>query len=347
MMSYRFCLTLILLFSSFASFGQSCDYKASEICTNSRADYRDKELRILNEKAFADILSDNAMEDLICKNFDRKNGEFVYDFLWNRDCWDWRNRRTVKKLKIKSCEDFIPYGATKNFLLNCYQLIDKKLVNDYYSSLHFKTQTMIENVKRKMLNAFDGENYQSVVERNLRSVVNATHLEMNLSKFKSKFYPVRDICEKVDDYNFCHHIKNSEKKFLSFGAHAFYGPGDLELFTALKFSEYLVDAIKYYESVNLQQVYFEIFQGNVSQWKLENILARSLSSDLINRQTLVSMIMSRYFKANNNVEYFEEFKSLDQICINKSSTEKEKSDYYYEDFNELHSQDRIELMLCK
>lgn len=326
---------------------ESCVEDIEYLCSGERESWRIKELRKLNENAFEELLKETEMEDLICKNFDRESGVLVYKFLWNRSCWDWKYRKSIRRMGIKSCGDFIKHGASRNFLLNCYSLIDNYLYNQFSYSLSFKTKKIIERVKFRMTLAISSEAYSFLVERSLRNIADSTHIELNLSQYEAKFMSTKDLCERVDDQSFCDQYGKSEKVFLSLGAHALYDDHDLEMFVAMKMAEYLADTVKLYERFNLQTNYIALLSEVVSQWRLEQLLARSMSNDVINKETLSAMIMQKYIKVNNLEKYFRRNKSLDMICTNGEQLNKNRNDYYYDYFVRLHPKDRMELILCK
>jgi hypothetical protein len=324
----------------------NCIDNLEYLCSGEAELGRISALRGVNQTAFAELLREPEMEDLICKNFDRRSGELVYDFLWNRSCWDWKYRKSIRRMGIKSCDDFVKHGASKNFILNCHSIIDKYLVEKYYTSINFKTQKIIERVKFRMLLALSSESYAFIIERTLKNIADTTHLEFNLSKFEASFMSTKDICKKMVDPNFCNKYKDSEKVFLSLGAHALYMDADLEMFVAKMIAEYLADSVKFYERFNLQSNYVLLLSEVVPQWKLEKLLARSMSSDQINKETLSAMLIQKYIRVNNLKHYFKSHNSLDQLCINGSKLKQKRSDYYYNYFYRLHPKDRMELILC-
>lgn len=339
-----FILTLIL--SSY-NLALGCDYDYAKICTFETLNRRNQLLRQVNIEAFQEIKKDSEMQDLICKHFNKKGGKLEYDFLWNRDCWNWSYRKAYKRMGIKTCNDFILAGATNNFILNCQQLLNAKLVDMYYVSLNTKTRRVIEKVKANFLLAVHAENYRSVVERKLRQIINMTHIERNLSVFQAQFVVAKDLCDKVNDYNFCSVYSKSERLVLSLGAHALYDEEDLELFIAKKFAEFIVDDIRYFESLSLQKIYLELLSDFTHQWKIENLLARAVSNDLINSKTLKYLLVKKYINASGSHEYFNNSNSLSLLCPANYNTKKDKSQFYFESFNELHPRDAMELMLCE
>lgn len=343
----KFLFIIFTVFLSAHSFAKSCEDFFVKNCVDENLESRNEQLRALNITAFKEIAKSSAVEDLICKNFDRQNGDLVYDFLWNRSCWDWKYRRSYRRMGIETCEDFSKAGAPENFILNCQQLLNKKLVDTYYSSLHFKTKEMIKRVKDNFLHVLKDEPYHYQVERKFKQVIDMTHLEMNLSRFKAEFVRASEVCEKVNDYHFCSVYEKSDKLFLSLGAHAFYDQPDLELFLVTKFAEYIVDDVKYYESINLQQVYLELLTDLTHQWRIESLLARSVSSDIINNETIKAMLIKKYIEGMQKKSFFEEQESLSLLCPSNSQVRKDKSEYYYEYFYQLHPKDAMELMLCE
>lgn len=339
-------IILTLILSSY-SFAESCDYEYDNICSADEINVRNTQLRMVNVASFKEINNSSEMEDLICKNFNRVDGKLVFDFLWNRSCWDWSYRRTYKKMGIETCDDFIIAGASNNFILNCHQLLSKQLVINFYQSLNTKTRRVIEKVKSNFLIALSSESYFRVVERKLRQIINMTHLERNLSVFKSEFIVAKDLCERIEDYNFCHVYDKSERVVLSLGAHALYNENDLEVFVARKIAQYIVDDIKFYENLNLQRVYIELLSDYSHQWKIENLLARSLSDDIMNRRTLEYLLMNKYLKASGNISEFRNSKSLNLLCPLNYQETLTKNEYYFDSYFELHPRDAMELMLCE
>lgn len=338
-----------LIFTLFLSVTASaeCEYSFSQICLEQDPTFRDRQLRNLNIVAFDEIANSNNIEDLICKNFDKQGGELVYDFLWNRSCWDWKYRRAYKRMGIQTCEDFTKAGAPENFILNCRHHLDRELVNRYYPSLHFKTRNMMKKVKENYLTVLEGESYYALVSRKFKQIIDMTHLEMNLSVFKAEFLKARDVCAKVNDYNFCSVYQSSDKSFLSLGAHAFYEEADLELFIAKMLAKYIAEDIKVYESLNIQRVYLDKVADYTHQWRIENLLARSISNDEINLDTIEQLLLKKYMQVLVKRSFFADNRSLDLLCPDNSSTDKDRGHYYFDYFTKLHPKDAMELMLCE